>query len=346
MTNFYCTADQIGIETGGGVVTKNEVLALDKLGETVAISCNAANAKGHAFAADDMADGLLLDLCARYKFKIAHFYAGTFTKTVRKLRSEGTKVFYTAAAHSLKLSQEEYAKLGIPYAYPHITDPEQWKQYVAGYVESDVVVCPSTGSAETMKEFGCKNVVVIPHGIDLPKVVKPLPKTFTVGYLGQVGPDKGIIYLLQAWKKLNLKDACLAMAGRNVLQITDMIRQHGGGNIQLLGFVKSPSDLYNISSIYVQPSVTEGFGIEILEAMAHGRPAIASEGAGAVDAVIRGTTGFATPIRNVDEIADRIQYLYKNPDRVAEMGAAGKVHVEQEYQWPTIHAKYVEVWNR
>jgi glycosyltransferase involved in cell wall biosynthesis len=48
----------------------------------------------------------------------------------------------------------------------------------------------------------------------------------------------------------------------------------------------------------------------------------------------------------VDEIADRIQYLYKNPDRVAEMGAAGKAHVEKEYQWPTIHAKYVEVWNR
>lgn len=346
MTNFYCTADQIGIETGGGVVTKNEVMALDKLGETVVVSCNAANSKGHAFAPDDMADGILLDLCTRYKFKIAHFYAGTFTKAVRKLRSEGTKVFYTAAAHSLKLSQEEYAKLGIPYSYPHITDPEQWKKYVAGYVESDVVVCPSTKSAEIMKEFGCQKVEVIPHGIELPKVVQPLPKTFTVGYLGQVGPDKGIIYLLQAWKKLKLKDAKLVMAGRSTMQILDMIRREGGGNIQLLGFVKSPSDLYNISSVYCQPSVTEGFGIEILEAMAHGRPAIASEGAGAVDAVLRGTTGFATRIRNVDEIADRIQYFYQNPNRVAEMGALGKAHVEQEYQWPKIHAKYVEAWSR
>lgn len=346
MTNFYCTADQIGIETGGGVVTKNEIFALDKLGETVVISCNSANSKGHAFAPDDMADGILLDLNARYKFKIAHFYAGTFTKAVRRLQSVGVKVFYTAAAHSLKLSQEEYAKLGIPYSYPHITDPEQWKQYVAGYVESDVVVCPSTKSAEIMKEFGCKEVEVIPHGIDLPKIVKPLPKMFTVGYLGQVGPDKGIIYLLQAWKKLGLKDARLAMAGRNVVQILDMIRKEGGGNIHLLGFVKSPSDLYNISSVYCQPSVTEGFGIEILEAMAHGRPAIASEGAGAVDAVLRGTNGFATKIRGVDEIADRIQYLYKNPERVSEMGASAKAHVEKEYQWPMIHAKYVEAWSR
>jgi glycosyltransferase involved in cell wall biosynthesis len=60
-----------------------------------------------------------------------------------------------------------------------------------------------------------------------------------------------------------------------------MVRACGGGNIYLRGFVKDVSEVYDACSLYIQPSASEGFGIEVIEASAHGRPVLCSDGAGA-----------------------------------------------------------------
>jgi len=53
------------------------------------------------------------------------------------------------------------------------------------------------------KNIGGKRVEVIPHGTTIPKEVKPLPSDYTVGYLGALGPDKGVLYLILAWDFAN-----------------------------------------------------------------------------------------------------------------------------------------------
>jgi glycosyltransferase involved in cell wall biosynthesis len=215
----------------------------------------------------------------------------------------GCPVTYTAAAHSIEESKREHNELGIPYNYPHLTDPALWNRYVQGYLDADVLVCPSHHSAEVMRGFGARNrIEVIPHGCRIPEEVHPLPRTFTVGYLGAAGPDKGLRYLFAAWKKLNYRDAVLKIGGRD--STTGYMQQlwnaFGGGNVQFCGWQENAEDFYGSLSCYVQPSVSEGFGMEVIEAMACGRNVICSKGAGASDAV---SSLWIYDARNVDRLA-------------------------------------------
>lgn len=347
--NLYCTADRIGIETGGGKVTGQELTALKSVGDVIAVGGEILESHRPEFAAnpfllDEFASQKITEILNQNKIQIAHFYAGTFTKTIKLLKSAGVRVCYTAAAHDKQESINEFQRLGYNYPFKHISDPSLWAQYVEGYTLADVVICPSQRGIDIMQSYGCNKVrIVIPHGVELPHVVKPMPSRFAVGYLGQAGPDKGIPYLMRAWAKLNYMDANLLVAGNQIDGFLGHVRNNRGGNVHLMGFVKSTSDLFNACSVYVQPSVTEGFGIEILEAMAHGRPVIASEGAGASELVEDGVTGFVIPIRDVDGIAEAIDWCRRYPKEALEMGVKGKQKA-QAFTWDTIRNKYINVW--
>ncbi len=353
--SLYITADQIGIPTGGGAVTFHESEALKSLGDYFSYSRNPVDANQGAYPQglpDPFGfDDWLMDQSAFPKFflgpeisKLTHFYAGTFSRAVRYIhdRGIGAKVSYTAAAHSIEESRKEHEALGIPYAYPHLTDPTLWERYVRGYLEADRIICPSKHSATVMRSFGAdeKRIRIIPHGCDLPETVQPLPKDFRVGYLGAYGPDKGVRYLLEAWKKLNYQDATLVLAGRDSTSpfALALVNAFGGGRIKLMGWVDNIADFYGNISLYVQPSVSEGFGIEVLEALAYGRPVICSEGAGAVDIV-----PFASfKPRDVNQLVGRIE-------QAKEFWCHGGIDIftrsiARNYTWDKIREQYIQLW--
>lgn len=353
---LYITADAIGTETGGGSVTWNESEALRKGIEEDTItparqgplSANMSAVPMQVWSfpnaprpwdADEQAHKRLAD-ALDLRPRIAHFYSGTFTKTIEVLKERGCKVVYTAAAHSIDVSREEHVKLGLPFDYPHLNDPDLWARYVRGYLLADVVVCPSTLSKRAMEGYGCKNVVVIPHGVELPAKILPPPSRFAVAYLGQPGPDKGLVYLLEAWKILNYKDAVLTIAGRGTEHLLSLVRQLGGGNIYLRGFVEDAGAVYDNCNLYVQPSASEGFGLEILEAMSHGRPVICSDGAGACDVV---GTGSTVPARNAQALATAIDDFRKKLITEKQLGLAARVVAEQ-YAWEKVRQMYVDLW--
>ncbi len=372
MSYLYLTADKVGMQSGGGVVTQNEMTALLDLAieEKRNFKCLGRDEfKGNSYIEDpwcwDEYAEKIIQFTHPLEIELAHIYAGTFTKTVvaLKRRFPRCKIAYTAAAHDISLSQREHERLRIPFNYPHLTDAALWERYVGGYRAADVVICPSYHSEECMKRYGCKQVEVIPHGVEIPEHVVCPPATFRVGYLGAVGPDKGLIYLLQAWKKLNYSDAKLVIAGRDstsefVQSLIHLVyRQEvpnytcsGVGHsfdpkpispqesIELVGWVPRVDSFYNSIYLYIQPSVTEGFGIEVLEAIAHGRAVLCSRGAGAADVV---PEEWRFPAADSDALAEKIDQF-----RRADLGLMGKVgrNLACQYKWPLIHQRYQEVW--
>lgn len=357
MATLYLTADRIGEVSGGGAVTHHESLALrDMETECYIKGREQLGNRDDPWGYDDEAyaqlggyaqgfstiSGGVDALVPKTPWKLAHCYAGTFTHTVELLRKLGCKVTYTAAAHDPEISKREHEALGLSYNYPHLTDPVLWKRYVGGYVAADLVICPSKHSADCMRRFGCKNVTIIPHGCDIPATVAKTPLVWTLGYLGTCGaPDKGVRYLLEAWKKLNYKDAILLLGGRDSTSpwVLNMIRQFGGGNIQLTGWLNSVSDFYNRVTWYCQPSCSEGFGIEVLEAMAHHRPVICSNGAGAVDLVNESCRFDAC---NVEVLIEKIEAA-----RSLEEGKAWVQYnydIATKYTWPLIRQRYLMWW--
>lgn len=358
--NLYLTADRVGVQTGGGLVTRHEAGALRELGPCevwgreqlgqLASSpgagpdpwCWDAAAKAHLLGRHWEADG--------GKFpRLCHVYAGTFGETVGYLRSRGCKVAYTAAAHDVAASRQAHLDAGLPYDYPHLTEPDLFGRYLRGYREADVLVCPSRHSEAVMRGFGCaQRIEVIPHGVDLPPdPPAPLPGRFTVGYLGAYGPDKGVPTLLQAWKKLNYPDATLVLAGRDSASpyVMQLCRRHGGGHIQLRGWVPDVADFYGGLSLYVQPSLTEGFGIEVLEAMAHGRAVVCSSGAGAADVVPPDQwfeAGSATRLAELIDAYKRSYWLETTPG--SSFGEGRPLATARDYTWGKIRQRYQALW--
>lgn len=279
MDVFYLTADRIGAPTGGGAVTYHEAQALSEFGQCEAWEFPDAERPWGS-------DGAAWErLVARtdYRPALCHIYAGCFTATVNELKARGCKVVYTVAAHDRRVSREEHEALGMAFPYPHLTDDTLWRQYIGGILAADVVVVPGEAPRRVLEREGVDpgRIRVIPHGHTQPDRIAPMPHGFHVGYLGACTPDKGLRYLIAAWAKLNYPDAVLHIAGTNAPDLWPMVREAGRGNFNLRGYLPSASMLYNSVNLYVQPSATEGFGIEVVEAMAHGRPVICSKGAGA-----------------------------------------------------------------
>jgi glycosyltransferase involved in cell wall biosynthesis len=349
MRTLFATADSIGTETGGGVVTRFEANALQQLGgEIITLDSSDINPEiyqqpNNPYVQDYITDSLVLQILIQ-KLDLAHFYSGMFAKTIMRLKAAGVKTTQTIAAHDVILSREEFKKLGIPYDFPHLNNRFLWLTYIEGQLMVDKVICPSVISKKTVEAYGVRDAVVIPHGVIPPNDVIPIPNVFHAGYLGQPGPDKGLIYLFQAWTKLNLVGSRLLMAGRDISQIAPIWTSLGSkGEVEFMGFVQNVSQLYNACSVYIQPSVTEGFGIEVLEAMAHGRPVIVSDGAGAADVVTDGVDGFVVPKRDPDAIADRILLLKNDPTRLDTMGKNARV-TAMNYTWDKIIPRYQTLW--
>ncbi len=346
--DLYITNDRIGIESGGGWVTKNERDALAEQSEIIWMDWGilgplASKIPNGVFAPDISCASSVLDLLDTYKFDIAHFYSGSFPSTVDLLRRSGTKVTYTVAAHDPEISREEHLKLGMDFEYPHLKDQKLFRYYTECFRQSDVVVCPSKKSARIMESFGCKKTIVINHGIMNPSVqFSPYPKDFRVGYLGQMGPDKGLMYLMMATKATGHQ---LVVGGNQFELGIEIWRKFGGGSTDFKGFVRSPSDLYNECTVYCQPSATEAWGIEVLEAMAHGRAVICSEGAGASESITDGVDGFIVPPRDSEAIADRLRYLQKNLDIAATMGQKA-MRTAFNFGWQNIRKQYIDMWRQ
>jgi len=345
VTNLYLTHDVIGTPSGGGVVTMNEYKAFASLSVKGApCPMDGLRLANHAdpIEADRMVLRQLQNLDGTGRIGRVHLYAGCFSETIRWLQERGSLVTYTAAAHDIAESRREFEELGIPYDFPHLTEPELWKRYVAGYLAADVVVCPSMLSRRIMESYGAKRVEVIPHGCNIPRETAPPPARFVVGFLGQAGPDKGLRYLFQAWKNLALKDGLLLVAGNNIDQALPLWRRFGGGNVEFMGFVKDIDDFFARISVYCQPSVSEGFGIEVLEAMAHARPVVVSTGAGAADVVPEGA-GLKGPPRDAGWIAQALEVYRSKPELAVLHGSSGRENAGA-YDWERIRAQYISLW--
>lgn len=348
--NLYITADRIGTPTGGGKVTANELQALREMSECHVVSIDTKDLD--PFEQDRHALACVKELSQSPgpRIRLAHCYSGCLTETVKYLKTLGVKVTYTVAAHDKEISRREHERLGMVFPYLHLTNHDLWAKYSGGYIAADVVVCPSQHAASVVRRYPFTGrIEVIPHGVDvLVKKPAPLPDKFTVGYLGAVGPDKGLRYLLEAWGKLNYQDGSkLVLAGRE--SFSDFAAYlcwtfAPDEAILLKGWVENVADFYDKISLYVQPSATEGFGIEVLEALAHGRMALASTNCCGPDVL---PAAWCFPACDAASLAwqiDRVKQLgpqEKSPDG---LGLQERLFTHALY-WPDVRARYKALWS-
>jgi colanic acid/amylovoran biosynthesis glycosyltransferase len=168
---------------------------------------------------------------------------------------------------------------------------------------------------------------------------------------------KGIEYSIRAIGKLHSKYAkikyCIVGEGPLRESLERLISELDlGDRVKLLGSKTQQEllELYAQSHIFVLSSVTaangdqEGQGLVLQEAQATGMPVLSTIHNGIPDGILDGKSGFLVPERDVDALADRLDYLISHPHVWAEMGRAGRSHVEANYDIEKLNDRLVEIY--
>lgn len=104
---------------------------------------------------------------------------------------------------------------------------------------------------------------------------------------------------------------------------------------------------YDAADLFVHPTLYEGSSLVTLEAMAHGRPVLATRAGGLPDKVTPGENGWLVDPDRPDQLAEAVfDAIHTSPDVRAAMGRAGRLRVEREFAWPVIADKMIDLYRR
>ncbi len=204
----------------------------------------------------------------------------------------------------------------------------------------DRIVVASSVALQSFAEYGFeKKTVMVPVGVDAEmfspgvKIANIPRKTFRVCCVGRVEFAKGVAYLLEAWNRLRLPNAELVLVGEVKPQMKSLLEGCGERGVRLAGVLprSEVAGCYQESDAFVLPSLHEGFGQVLLEAMASGLPVVATDRTGATDCIADGKEGLIVPARDADALANAILWCYEHPEERAAMGRAARARIESEF---------------
>jgi glycosyltransferase involved in cell wall biosynthesis len=184
-----------------------------------------------------------------------------------------------------------------------------------------LVIAASNALAGDARALGARAVRVIPSGVDVPETVPEPEEPPHVLYAGRLSQEKGILELVEAAEGLPL-----VVAGDGPLRD----RVPGA-----LGFVPHDEllELYRRAAVVACPSHREGYGVVCAEAMAHGRPVVASAVGGLLDLVVDGETGVFVPPGDPDALRGALQRLLGDDGLRRRLGEAGRARAAERLSW-------------
>ena len=231
-----------------------------------------------------------------------------------------------------------------------LLEPER---FLEEYDLATLVVVLSEKAAESFRaaNFPDEKLFYLPRGVDVDRF-KPRseseernrPPIFRAIFSGALIERKGIHHLLEAWHRLDLKNAELWLLGSIHDEAKPHLKKFWRDNIRVLGFKRDLENYLNQGSVYVFPSRLEGSAKTIYEAAASGLPMITTREAG--DVVRDGDEGIIVRPGDVDAIAAAIDHLYRHPEIVASMGAAARARVVENFTWDLYRTRLLGAYER
>ncbi len=197
----------------------------------------------------------------------------------------------------------------------------------------------SSFTAETLRASGipADRIHIVPYGVNhaaFPcRRERPVSNILRVVFLGSLIQRKGLSYLLDAVRLLNSRQVELTLVGRGNVDRT-LLSHYRDLSVHIkpaLNHSQLVSELHQ-SDLFVLPSLAEGFGHAILEAMSTGLPIVTTRNTCGPDVAQDGVQGFLVPIRNAQAIAEKIEWGLNNRDALAQMGMAAAAR-SRHFTW-------------
>jgi len=166
-----------------------------------------------------------------------------------------------------------------------------------------------------------------------------------VGYVGRLVIEKGLPELAAAWRRLapDHPDLHLVIAGEGNYEKELKRRLGDAPRVRWLGFRRDIPEILKALDLVVMPSWEEPFGLVATEAMAAGKPVLATCAGGLAEVVVDGETGCLVPPRDVVALAQAIVALASDATLRTRMGQAGIAHVERCFSSDGVVEEYERV---
>ena len=187
-----------------------------------------------------------------------------------------------------------------------------------------IVLPVSSALAAEARRLGAEQVRVVPNGIELPLEPGAEHDPPYVLFAGRLSPEKGIRELVQAANGLPLVVAGDGPLRGEVPQARGMLRR------------TELEPLLAGAAVVAVPSLREGFGLAAAEAMAHGKPVVASAVGGLLDLVVDGETGLLVPPGDVPALRAALERLLGDRELRHRLGAAARVRARERLAWDAV----------
>ncbi|WP_117882561.1 glycosyltransferase family 4 protein [Aureibaculum luteum] len=167
-------------------------------------------------------------------------------------------------------------------------------------------------------ETGCKNIITIPNPVFDLKTDETIKKEKIVLNVGRLNCAKGQKYFIEACKKINRPDWKFVILGEGELRkdLEQQINNLGINNLVTLnGAEKDVGKWLSKSSIFAFPSISEAWGLALMEAMAAGMPCVSFDCiTGPAEMIEDGENGFLVPVGDMNLFIDKIKLLMDNKE--------------------------------
>jgi len=208
------------------------------------------------------------------------------------------------------------------------------ERFIEEYELADLLFVLSQKAADTFRVQGFREdkLYYLPRGVDVKRFKPgPRPPIFRAVFSGALIERKGIHHLLEAWHRLDLKDAELWLVGSVHDEAKPHLKKYWRDNIKVVGFKRDVENYLSQGTVHIFPSQCEGSAKVVYEAAACGLPQITTREAG--DVVNDGVEGIIIQPGNVGDLAAAILELYRHPEMVERMGEAARRRVVDNFTW-------------
>lgn len=248
--------------------------------------------------------------------QIAHTHGSLAGRVAAALT--GARVIYTK--HGLAHAEEQAIQ---------VRGAGSFAKRAAVRLFADRIVAVSEAVSRALEAQGADpgRIRVIPGGVDLTPYAADQPQVpGVICSLGRLQTEKGFDILLRAMTLLK-GETRLKLGGEGLLEqelarlVSDLGLQDA---VEMHGFVADVPAFLADSGLFVLSSRSEGLGLVIIEAMAAGRPVVATRVGGVPEVVVDGETGLLVPPEDPQALAEAIRRVVRDPALARRLGAAGR----------------------
>ena len=290
-------------------------------------------------------DAKLFDFIASLlmrKSDVLHGWATfSLTSAIKHKKRGGYFVLERACPHVLyqeKLLIKESDKLGANYQK---TSKKFIDRCTQEYTLADKIIVPSLYTLNSFLEYGVDRSKLELLRLDANfsrsgQIYKSKnSKNFVVGSIGGNALRKGFVYLIEAWQSLQIENGTLLLKVteaelKSIPIIWNKVKIDP--TIEIIPYLKKIEDFYMECDVFCLPSIDDGFGMVVFEALACGKPVIATKNVGASEMLLEGKTGFILENRDTVAIARSIKIFYDDRGLIKTMGANALEYYKQYQQ--------------